>query len=77
MNTITTKANPVIKTPRIGDLYLDSNEELYILARVDLNVYSAISLKDGEPWTSDPRPTVQEAIYGLIFCKRNAKITIE
>lgn len=78
MNKVTLPAPAPVRSPKEGDLYRHLNDgKVYILAKVDyFPRYCAIGLDDGNRW-DNPRETLQQAVNGLIFVKRNATISIK
>jgi hypothetical protein len=81
MNTIITRNKPVVQDYKAGDIFVDDEGNHYMLATLFLHhinntksYYTAICLTDGICW-SEPK-SLQGAIDGLIFVKRDAKIHI-
>lgn len=76
MNTVileTKTPNPF--NPLKGDIFQSSHGNLYILGYA-FPKWMCIALEDGNHWNG-LKSNAEEAIEGLTFYKRNAKITIE
>ncbi len=75
-NKVTYKNRENVNLLKRGSIYEDPNDgELYILAEVDVEVYVAISLEDGNRW-SDQSSCIQTAVDGLVLISRSVEIEI-